>query len=77
MKIKERRIRRKNEYILMKGYYQKTGWTDFDGLQVTDSTLNEDINSLVMSESGWEGWFVVCCHITSTIKLAMADIQKW
>ena len=27
--------------------YQKTGWADFDELQVTDSTLNEGTNSLI------------------------------
>ena len=34
--------------------YQKTGWTDFDELQVTNSTLNEGTNFLVMSELKWE-----------------------
>ena len=37
--------------------YQKTGWTNFDELRVTDSTLNEGINSRVTSELGKERWF--------------------
>ena len=32
--------------------YQKNGWTDFDELQVTDSTLNEGTNSLVNELTG-------------------------
>ena len=47
--------RRKNDChvnFLLKGglykrLYQKTGWSDFDELQVTDSTLNEGTNSLI------------------------------
>ena len=27
--------------------YQKTGWSNFDELRVTDSTLNEGTNSLI------------------------------
>ena len=42
--------------------YQKTGWTDFNELQVTDSTLNKGTNSHVTSESGGKGWFVGCGH---------------
>ena len=44
--------------------YQKTGWTNFDELQVTDFTLNEGTNSLVMSESMCKGWFVNKYHKT-------------
>ena len=32
--------------------YQKTGWSDFDELWVTDSTLNEGINSLINEQKG-------------------------
>ena len=32
--------------------YQKTGWSDFDELRVTDSTLNESTNFLITSEKG-------------------------
>ena len=37
-------------------------------LRVTDSTLNEGTNSLVTSKSGWERWFIMCCHTMSLIK---------
>ena len=32
--------------------YQKTGWTSFNELWVTDSTLNEGTNSLVRANWG-------------------------
>ena len=32
--------------------YQKTGWSDFDELWVTDSTLNEGTNSLINERKG-------------------------
>ena len=32
--------------------YQKTGWSDFDELRVTDSTLNEGTNSLINERKG-------------------------
>ena len=32
--------------------YQKTGWSDFDELRVTDSTLNEGPNSLINERKG-------------------------
>ncbi len=32
--------------------YQKTGWSDFDELWVTDSTLNEGTNSLIKERKG-------------------------
>ena len=34
--------------------YQKTGWSDFDELWVTDSTLNEGTNSLINKRKGVE-----------------------
>ena len=49
-------------FILKGGLYQKTGWANFDELQVTNSTLNEGINSRVLSELGQERWFVRHCH---------------
>ena len=52
--------------------YQKTGSTDFDELQVIDSSNNEGTNSRVMGESGRKGWFVGRGSTNSTIKLAMA-----
>ena len=57
--------------------YQKTGWSDFDELWVTDSTLNESTNSLINERKGRGRWFVVHCRKTSAIKLAMADTQEW
>ena len=35
--------------------YQKTGWTDFNELQVIDSSNNEGTNSQVMGELGGKG----------------------
>ena len=32
--------------------YQKTGWSDFDKLRVTDSTLNKGTNSLINERKG-------------------------
>ena len=32
--------------------YQKTGWSDFNELRVTDSTLNEGTNSLINERKG-------------------------
>ena len=32
--------------------YQKTGWSDFDELRVTDSTLNKGTNSLINERKG-------------------------
>ena len=32
--------------------YQKTGWSDFDELRVTDSTLNDSTNSLINEQKG-------------------------
>ena len=50
--------RRKNDgrvkffYCMKGGLYQKTGWSDFDELRVTDSTLNEGTNSLINERKG-------------------------
>ena len=52
--------------------YQKTGWIDFDELQVIDSSNNEGTNSQVMGESGRKGWFVRRGRMNGTIKIAMA-----
>ena len=52
--------------------YQKSGRTNFDEFWDTVSTLNEGTNSLVMSESEPDGWFVVCRCKTSAIKFALA-----
>ena len=57
--------------------YQKTGWSDFDELWVTDSTLNEGTNSLINKRKGLSRWFVVRCRKMNAIKLAMADTQEW
>ena len=51
--------------------YQKTGWTNFNELWVTDSTLNEGTISLVTSKLGCKRWFIVCHCTASAIKLAM------
>ena len=64
----------KEEFIWL---YQKSGGTDFNELQDTVSTLNKGNNSLVMSESEPDGWFVVCRHKMSAIKFAMAGSQDW
>ena len=40
---------RKEDFIRL---YQKTGWSDFDELWVTDSTLNEGTNSLINERKG-------------------------
>ena len=32
--------------------YKKTGWSDFDELRVTDSTLHEATNSLINKQLG-------------------------
>ena len=34
--------------------YQRTGWSDFDELWVTDSTLNKGTNSLINKQKGVE-----------------------
>ena len=55
MKMKEEDEERKNDYRVnfcgeSKDFvrlYQKTGWIDFDELQVIDSSNNEGTNSLV------------------------------
>ena len=50
MKIKESRRKKRpprKNFLLKGGVYQKTGWSNFDEIQVTDSTLNEDNNSLI------------------------------
>ena len=59
MKIKERKKKKttaaynffywKDDFIRL---YQKTGWSDFDELWVTDSTLNEGTNSLINERKG-------------------------
>ena len=58
MKIKERKKEKdgrvkffywKEDFIRL---YQKTGWSDFDELWVTDSTLNEGTNSLINERKG-------------------------
>ena len=51
--------------------YQKTG-TNFDKLQVIDSSNNEGTNSRVMGESGGKGWFVGRGRTNGAIELAMA-----
>ena len=38
--------------------YQKTGPTNFDELQIIDSSNNEGTNSQVTGKSGGKGWFV-------------------
>lgn len=48
----------KEDFITL---HQNTNWTDFDELWATVSALNEDKNSLLMSESRQEGWFVMHC----------------
>ena len=53
--------------------YLKTGRTDFDELQVIDSSNNEGTNSRVTGKSGGKGWFVVRGRTNGAIKLAMAD----
>ena len=80
MKMKGRKKRQPHKYFLwwkedFIRLHQKSGRTDFDELWDTVSTLNEGINSLVMSESKPYGWFVVHRHKTSTIKFAMAGSQ--
>ena len=57
--------------------YKKTGWSDFDELRVTDSTLNEGTNSLINERKGAGQMVLVRCRKTSAIKLAMADTQEW
>ena len=57
MKIKERKKEKENDgrvkkFLLEGGLYQKTGWSDFDELWVTDSTLNEGTNSLINERKG-------------------------
>ena len=60
MKIKERKKEKENDgrvkFFLLEGglirLYQKTGWSDFDELWVTDSTLNEGTNSLINERKG-------------------------
>ena len=59
------------------GIYKAASETDFHELRDTISTLNEGTNSLVMSESEPDGWFIVCRHKTSAIKFAMAGCQDW
>ena len=54
--------------------YQKTGRTNFDELQVIDSSNNEGTNSLVIGESGRKGWFIMHSHATSVIKLAIGMV---
>ena len=74
MKIKE-----KNDCCakkLLKGGRRLAGLILMN-FQITDSTLIEGTNSLVSELIGWEGWFVLHCHITSTIKLAMAGTREW
>ena len=77
-KKKKQRLRNffwwKEEFIRL---YQKSGWTDFNELQDTISTLNEDTNSLVTSESEPDGWFVMHRCKTSAIKFAMAGSHDW
>ncbi len=43
---KKKQLSHKN-FLLKGGLYQKTCWSNFDEIQVTDSTLNEDNNSLI------------------------------
>ena len=62
----------KKEFIRL---HQKTGWTNFDELWVTDSTLNEGNNSLETSKLDPNGLFVVSSRITSAIKFAMSGIH--
>ena len=52
--------------------YQKTGISDFDELQVIDSSNNEGTNSRLTGESGGKGWFVGRGRTNGAIKLAMA-----
>ena len=53
---KRRKIQRPHKKFYWKEdfirLYQKTGWSDFDELQVTDSTLNEGTNSLINERKG-------------------------
>ena len=66
-RLPHKNVLTKEDFIWL---YQKTGWINFDELQVTDSTLNEGTKSLVMSKLGWKRRFVVCllshnvCHKT-------------
>ena len=57
--------------------YQKTGWSDFDELRVTDSTLNEGTNSLINERLG--AGLMVRCLLSHNEhhKIAMADTQEW
>ena len=78
MKMKERKEKndcRVKKVLWKEGFirpYQKTGLTDFNELQVIDSSNIEGTNSQVMGESSRKGWFVGRGHTNGTIKLAMA-----
>ena len=52
--------------------YQKTSPTDFDKLQIIDSSNNEGSNSLLMRTLGGKGWFVGRGCTKGAIKLATA-----
>ena len=80
MKIKKRRKKEmtdaqknceRKDFIRL---HQKIGWADFDELQVNDS---KGTNSQVTNELGRKGWFVLCSHTTSAIKLTIAGTEEW
>ena len=46
---------------------QKTGWSDFDELWVTDSTLNEDTNSVINEQKG----------VGQMVRYALSQNERW
>ena len=80
MKIKERRKKTtaaSNFFLWKEGFirpYQKAGSTDFDELQVIDSSNNESTNSRVMGESVGKGCFVGRGRTDGAIKLAIGMV---